>query len=70
MHGFITLSDATSYDKSLSFFFFLFLWPGIGSWDESDPDEKTLRELRANYNKEKQKEEAQKLRRKELEGWS
>lgn len=39
----------------------------IGSWDESDPDEKTLRELRANYNKEKQKEEAQKLRRKELE---
>ena len=24
---------------------------GVGSWDESDPDEKTLKELRANFNK-------------------
>ena len=27
---------------------------GVGSWDESDPDEKTLKELRANFNKQKQ----------------
>ena len=26
---------------------------GVGSWDESDPDEKTLKELRANFNKQK-----------------
>ena len=45
-----------------------FILEGIGSWDESDPDEKTLRELRANFNKEKQKEEEQKLRLRELDG--
>ena len=27
---------------------------GVGSWDESDPDEKTLKELRANFNEQKQ----------------
>lgn len=39
----------------------------IGSWDESDPDERTLKELRTNFNKEKQKEEQQKSRQRELE---
>ena len=39
---------------------------GVGSWDESDQDEKTLRDLRAKYKREKQKEE---LKVKEVEGW-
>lgn len=30
---------------------------GVGSWDESDADEKTLREIRTNYQQEKQREE-------------
>ena len=38
---------------------------GIGSWDDSDQDERTLRELRANYRQEKQKEV---LKTKENEG--
>ncbi|XP_060608320.1 uncharacterized protein LOC132760355 isoform X2 [Ruditapes philippinarum] len=29
----------------------------IGSWDDSDPDERTLREIRTNYRQEKQREE-------------
>lgn len=39
----------------------------IGSWDESDPDERTLKEIRTNYRQEKQKEE-QKM--KEEDGYS
>ncbi|XP_052229596.1 uncharacterized protein LOC127843811 [Dreissena polymorpha] len=29
----------------------------IGSWDDSDPDERTLKEIRSNYQQEKQREE-------------
>ena len=41
---------------------------GVGSWDESDADERTLRDVRSNFSKEKLKEEEKQLRLKEMEG--